>query len=259
MQFFILLLGILIFSFYLHQKAPIFFDDTRVAIAMQSAERDSLLLVEAKYNQSRNLQQFAEAEKYRATYKRLMQKQDPGADVNDNNYIFLRFVKDQLPVGMVGLIFAVIFLAAWGSIAAALNSLAACSMVDFHQRYFQKGKAVSEETNYSLSKWYTFGWGIFCIVVAMFTQNIGNSLIEAVNIIGSLFYGVILGIFLVAFWIKFIGGKAVFYAAVITEILVYAIFRADVISFLWLNVIGALLLIVLAAGIQYFIPKQKNV
>jgi len=259
MQFFILLLGILIFSFYLHQKAPIFFDDTRVAIAMQSPERDSLLLVEAKYNQSRNLQQFAEAEKYRATYKRLMQKQDPGADVNDNNYIFLRFVKDQLPVGMVGLIFAVIFLAAWGSIAAALNSLAACSMVDFHQRYFQKGKAVSEETNYSLSKWYTFGWGIFCIVVAMFTQNIGNSLIEAVNIIGSLFYGVILGIFLVAFWIKFIGGKAVFYAAVITEILVYAIFRADVISFLWLNVIGALLLIVLAAGIQYFIPKQKNV
>ncbi len=257
MQFFILLLGILIFSFYLHQKAPIFFDETRVAIAMQSPEKDSLLLIENKYNQSRNLQQFAEADKYRATYKRLMQKQDPNADVNDNNYIFLRFVKDQLPVGMVGLIFAVIFLAAWGSIAAALNSLAACSMVDFHQRYFQKGKAVSEETNYSLSKWYTFGWGIFCIVVAMFTQNIGNSLIEAVNIIGSLFYGVILGIFLVAFWIKFIGGKAVFYAAVITEILVYAIFRADVISFLWLNVIGALLLIVLAAGIQYFIPKQK--
>ncbi len=257
MQFFILLLGILIFSFYLHQKAPIFFDETRVAIAMQSPEKDSLLLIENKYNQSRNLQQFAEADKYRATYKGLMQKQDPNADVNDNNYIFLRFVKDQLPVGMVGLIFAVIFLAAWGSIAAALNSLAACSMVDFHQRYFQKGKAVSEETNYSLSKWYTFGWGIFCIVVAMFTQNIGNSLIEAVNIIGSLFYGVILGIFLVAFWIKFIGGKAVFYAAVITEILVYAIFRADVISFLWLNVIGALLLIVLAAGIQYFIPKQK--
>ena len=257
MQFFILLLGILIFSFYLHKKAPIFFDDTRVAIAMQSPQRDSLLLVEAKYNQSRNLQQFAEADKYRATYKRLMQKQDPNADVNDNNYIFLRFVKDHLQVGMVGLIFAVIFLAAWGSIAAALISLAACSMVDFHQRYFQKGKAVSEETNYSLSKWYTFGWGIFCIVVAMFTQNIGNSLIEAVNIIGSLFYGVILGIFLVAFWIKFIGGKAVFYAAVITEILVYAIFRADVISFLWLNVIGALLLIVLAAGIQYFIPKQK--
>jgi solute:Na+ symporter, SSS family len=257
MQFFILLLGVLIFSFYLHQKAPIFFDDTRVAIAMQSPERDSLLLVEARYNVSRNNQQFAEADKYRATYKRLMQKQNPGADVNDNNYIFLRFVKDHLPVGMVGLIFAVIFLAAWGSIAAALNSLAACSMVDFHQRYFQKGKSVSEETNYSLSKWYTFGWGIFCIVVAMFTQNIGNSLIEAVNIIGSLFYGVILGIFLVAFWIKFIGGKAVFYAAVITEILVYAIFRADVISFLWLNVIGALLLIVLAAGIQYFIPKQK--
>lgn len=257
MQFFILLLGVLIFSFYLHQKAPIFFDDTRVAIAMQSPERDSLLLVEARYNESRNNQQFAEADKYRATYKRLMQKQNPNADVNDNNYIFLRFVKDHLPVGMVGLIFAVIFLAAWGSIAAALNSLAACSMVDFHQRYFQKGKSVSEETNYSLSKWYTFGWGIFCIVVAMFTQNIGNSLIEAVNIIGSLFYGVILGIFLVAFWIKFIGGKAVFYAAVITEILVYAIFRADVISFLWLNVIGALLLIVLAAGIQYFIPKQK--
>ncbi|MEO6582981.1 MAG: sodium:solute symporter, partial [Ferruginibacter sp.] len=165
-----------------------------------------------------------------------------------NNYIFLRFVKDNLPIGLIGLLFAVIFLAAWGSIAAALNSLAACTMVDFHKQFFIKKDSPHNE--YRISQWYTLGWGIFCIVIAMFAYNIGNSLIETVNILGSIFYGVILGIFLVAFWFKKIKGNAVFAAAIVTEIAVVTIYFWDVVSFLWLNVIGALLLIILAALFQ---------
>ena len=134
---------------------------------------------------------------FRKTIKRWLNDKDVKGDDNDTNYIFLRFVVDYLPKGLIGLLIAVIFLAAWGSIAAALNSLASCTIVDFHKR-FSKRK-LSEEREYHLSKWYTFFWGVFCIVVAQLAYNIGNSLIEAVNVLGSLFYGVILGIFLVAF------------------------------------------------------------
>jgi hypothetical protein len=119
-------------------------------------------------------------------------------------------------------------------------------------------KERSDAQQYSMSKWYTFAWGIFCIVIAMFAHNIGNSLIEAVNILGSLFYGVILGIFLVAFWIKRVGANAVFAAAIVSELLIIGIYRADVISFLWLNVIGALLVIILASILQVFMSGNKK-
>src|SRR4029077_12632559 len=164
-------------------------------------------------------------------------------DSNDTNYIFLRFVVDYLPAGLVGLLIAIIFLASWGSIAAAINSLASCSMVDFHKRFGKKNN--SGEDEYRLSKWYTLGWGLFCIVVAMFTYNIGNSLIEAVNVLGSLFYGVILGVFLVAFLLKKIrNGLAVFLGALLAECLVLTVFtlvKLDFfqLGFLWLNPIGA--------------------
>ncbi len=150
---------------------------------------------------------------------------------------------DYLPAGLVGLLIAIIFLASWGSIAAAINSLASCTMVDFHRRFTKKKETGEDE--YHLSKWYTLAWGIFCIVVAMFTYNVGNSLIEAVNVLGSLFYGVILGVFLVAFFFKNIkNGTAVFWAAVLAECIVLLVFilaKYKVISlgFLWLNPIGA--------------------
>src|SRR5205085_3029881 len=192
----------------------------------------------------------------RAMYRAALRKALPDEDVNDNNYIFLHFVKDNLPVGLIGIIFAIIFLAAWGSIAAALNSLAACTVVDFHKKFFVKKETQLQD--YKTSQWYTLGWGIFCIVIAMFAKNIGNSLIEAVNILGSIFYGVILGIFLVALWMKSIKGNAVFIAAVISEILVITIYYKDVISFLWLNVIGALLVIILSMVLlQIFIVSRK--
>jgi SSS family solute:Na+ symporter len=247
MQFGILLIGVLIFSFYLHHKAPVFFDNAKKSLAEQTIHGDSLRIIESRYNASFASGNLEEANAERVLYKETIKKAIPGDEANDTNFIFLRFVKDNLPIGLIGLLFAVIFLSAWGSIAAALNSLAACSVVDFHKKFLVKDETAFED--YKVSQWYTFGWGLFCIVIAMFAHNIGNSLIEAVNILGSLFYGVILGIFLVAFWIKYIKARAVFYAAILSEILVIAIFKADIISFLWLNVIGALLVI----GIAYIL------
>lgn len=254
MQFFILLLGILIFSFYQYKKAPVYFDQAKVSIANQTVYKDSLAAVEAKYTLALNANDVEGSTELRKQYKAVLQKALPGQDTNDNNYIFLRFVMDYLPKGLIGLIIAIIFLASWGSIAAALNSLAACSVVDFHKKFIVKKETELED--YKVSQWYTFGWGVFCIIIAMFAQNIGNSLIEAVNILGSLFYGVILGIFLVAFGMKYIKGHAVFYAAVVSELLIILIYQQDIVSFLWLNAIGAVLVIVLSALFQLFI-KQK--
>src|SRR5258708_39838875 len=115
---------------------------------------------------------------------------------------------DYLARGLIGLLIAVIVLAAWGSIAATLNSLASCTIVDFHKRLSRR--ELSAEKEFRLSRWYTLAWGIFCVAVAQLAYNIGNSLIEAVHVLGSLFYGVILGIFLVAFYLKRVGGAAGF-------------------------------------------------
>ncbi|HQW92175.1 MAG TPA: sodium:solute symporter [Ferruginibacter sp.] len=254
MQFFILLLGILIFSFYQFNKAPIYFDQAKVTIAKETVFKDSLVALETRYDAALTSNAIKEAGVLRVQYKKVLQEALPGQDTNDNNYIFLRFVMDYLPVGLIGLIIAIIFLASWGSIAAALNSLAAVTVVDFHKKFFVKEE--TEIRDYHVSQWYTFGWGVFCIIIAMFAQNIGNSLIEAVNILGSLFYGVILGIFLVALGMKFIKGHAVFYAAVISEILIIIIYRQNIVSFLWLNAIGAILVVVIASVLQ-LVTQQK--
>jgi len=254
MQFFILLIGILIFSFYQYNKGPVYFDDVTLAQAKQTVKKDSLVMLEAKYQEAFDQHNMAAANTVRKDFRQLMERVLPDKKPNDTNYIFLRFVKDNLPVGLIGLIFAIIFLAAWGSIAAALNSLAACSVVDFHKKFFVKKETELED--YKVAHWYTLGWGIFSIAISMFAYNIGNSLIEAVNIIGSLFYGVILGVFLVAFWVKRVGGTAVFFAAIFSELLVVWIYWLDIISFLWLNVIGALL--VVGSGFLFqLLTKQK--
>lgn len=270
MQFLILLIGVLVFTFYQFNKAPIFFNDKEIARLEKSPLKDSFLLASTQFEQVAQQKQQAvtafanvarknDAEAQQATEQlRILQSRSDslrakvkgwikqtGGDNNDTNYIFLRFVVDHLPQGLVGLLIAIIFLASWGSIAAAINSLASCSMVDFHRRFSKKKE--SGEDEYQLSKWYTLAWGIFCIVVAMFTYNIGNSLIEAVNVLGSLFYGVILGVFLVAFFFKKVkNGNAVFWGAVLAELLVLTVFILAKtsppvlqISFLWLNPIGA--------------------
>ena len=191
-----------------------------------------------------------------------MQTEKIEGDTSDTNYIFLRFVVDNLPKGMVGLLIAIIFLASWGSIAAAINSLASSTMVDFHRRFSKK--EITNEAEYQMSKRYTLLWGIFCVVVAMYSYNIGNSLIETVNELGSIFYGPILGVFLVAlFFKKITSGSSVFYAILITQLIIFSIYipaklKLIGLSFLWLNPIGAIGVILFALLLQPMLAKRKT-
>jgi len=273
MQFLILLLGVLVFSFYQFTKAPLFFNEVQlVKLRQHPVYADSLKQAQVRFDQVTaakqqmlveysNLKQggeknrfaqdslldiyrslHAESDSIRGRLKFWLSKKVSGGDGNDTNYIFLRFVVDHLPAGLVGLLIAIIFLASWGSIVAAINSLAAATMVDFHRRFSKQ--SISDESEYRWSRWYTLAWGIFCIVVALFTYNIGNSLIEAVNVLGSLFYGVVLGIFAVPLFLPMIkNGTLVFWAAVLAEALVILVFyfsKTGIIKlrFLWLNPLG---------------------
>jgi SSS family solute:Na+ symporter len=286
MQFLILLLGVMVFTFYQYNREPIFFNQAELKVLEHSKYKDSLALVTSQYEAvererlvapgadaatgpdvaaghaaaavraQRVVAMQKEKEGYKSTIRRWLN--DVGEDSNDTNYIFLRFVTDYLPKGLVGLLIAVIFLAAWGSIAATLNSLSSCTIIDFHKRF--SSRKLSVEKEYRLSRLYTLFWGIFCVAVAQLAYNIGNSLIEAVNVLGSLFYGVILGIFLVAFYRKRIGGHAVFISAVIVEIAVViltVLSRKGIVplSFLWFNVVGAVGVVVLSEVLQLFIKK----
>ncbi len=285
LQFFILLIGIFVFSFYQFYKAPAYFDLAQEEVLKNSAYSAEYDIVTIRYdklqdekkvtavelaaaykledkNKIRGLEnklqyQQSEGQQIRDSIKELVKKVNPESDGKDTNYIFLRFVGDSLPKGLIGLIIAIIFLAAWGSIAAALNSLASCTMIDFHKKFSKK--QLTEEEEYRWSKWYTIGWGIFCVIIAQFAYNLGNSLIEAVNILGSWFYGTILGIFLVAFYMKRIKSNAVFIAAIVSELIVIAVYFADIISFLWLNVIGAMGVIIFSGLFQMVLPRPGNV
>ncbi len=277
MQFLILLLGVLLFTFYQFKESPIFFNRTVETKAWSTPYKDTLAAIQDQFKvaqakqlelnttlvqikksdtalESKIQKGAASLTALQKKYKNVIATAVPGADVNDTNYIFLRFVVDYLPVGLIGLLIAVIFLAAWGSIAAALNSLASCTVIDFHLRYRSKSidgtTHAQSATDYKTSKWYTLAWGVFCILTAQFATGMG-SLIEAVNVLGSLFYGVILGIFLVAFYAKKVGGTAVFWAAIVGEIFVIICFCLDKynivgIGFLWLNVIGAVFVFLLS-------------
>lgn len=285
LQFGILLIGIFIFSFYQFHKTPAYFNlaEERNAKSgkyageyiaaetqyqqLQEEKRGTLgeLAAAIKVNDEAAISKYREelqlhevaAKRQRDSVKAIIRKANPGSDGNDTNYIFLRFVGDTLPNGLVGLIIAIIFLAAWGSIAPALNSLASSTMVDYHKRLTKRPITPLQE--YKWSKRYTLLWGIVCIIMAQFAYNLGNSLIEAVNILGSLFYGPILGIFLVAFWLKRVGGHAVFTAAALAEVVVLTVYFLKIVSFLWLNVIGALAVILFSLVLQPFCPAKKQV
>ncbi len=290
MQFFILLIGALLFTFYQFNTAPIFFNKSVDEKAKQTAYKSELATIESQYNLAQqNQQQLSKTYiindknvslkdsiqsgakrivTLQKQYKDVLKKAVPNSDTNDTNYIFLRFVVDYLPKGLVGLLIAIIFIASWGSIAAALNALASCTVIDFHLRFrklqhYDTTNIAQCETDYKTSKYYTLGWGIFCIITAELSTGIG-SLIEAVNVLGSLFYGVILGIFLVAFYFKKVQSNAVFCAAIIGELIVITLFildKYDIIGlgFLWLNVAGALVVVVLSLLLQIFNISNKAI
>jgi SSS family transporter len=283
MQFLILLIGSLVFVFYLFYQSPIFFNQKEVDKVLHSKYKTEFQQIQVKHDslvslrkiQTRQLTNALHAKKEKAINESqfelnnlekqtkevreealvIMKKADKTADTNDTNYIFLYFVTQNLPKGLIGLLIAMIFLAAWGSIAAALNSLASTTVIDLYKRSWVKSE--TEQHYYKASKWFTFGWGVFAIATAMFASKLG-SLIEAVNVLGSLFYGVILGMFLVAFYFKKIGSKAVFWATIVGELGVIYIYYLDIISFLWLNVIGCILVLILAFVFELISKTNKK-
>jgi SSS family solute:Na+ symporter len=283
MQFFILLVGAMLFVFYLYVQPPLFFNETQIEKVKQSAYAPDYMLLEQAHadlfetrkQQANELiasmhtgnvagedeavarlrETQAEATAIRKEAVALIKKSDATADVNDTNYIFLTFVTTFLPAGLVGLLIAVIFSASMSSTASELNALASTTVVDIYKRIFKK----DETPNHYLaaSKLITVLWGGYAIAVAMYASKLGN-LLEAVNELGSLFYGAVLGIFSVAFFLKFIKGSVVFYAAIIAEIVVFLCYLFTDIAFLWFNVIGCFVVIIISL-LWHFIVKQDKV
>jgi Na+/proline symporter len=185
---------------------------------------------------------------------RLIKKRNPLAETNDTNYIFLSFVTQYLPAGLVGLILAAILSASMSASSAELNALASVTVVDIYRRIIRTN--ASERHYLRASRTATVFWGCYAIGFAQFANHLG-SLIEAVNILGSLFYGTILGIFLIAFYFKRIGGNATFIAALAAEAGVLACFFLTDIPYLWFNVIGAVSLVVLAHILNPLWPASR--
>ncbi len=282
MQFSILFLGAILFIFYQFETPPVFFnpvatqqvqesqlaDDYRqlesrykmlseqkaqkVRELSESISRNDPSLITEKQQEIQSLQ--ARAMEVRQEAIRLMKQENPLLDPSDTNYIFLNFVITYLPAGIVGLILAVIFSASMSSTASELNALASTTIIDVYKRLIRKN---ATEAHYvRVSRLATLFWGMYAILMAEFASRLG-SLIEAVNIVGSLFYGTILGIFLVGFYLKKLTGTATFTAAVLAEIIVmYCFFFTDI-TFLWYNVIGCLAVIFLAGMFTYVMPLNR--
>ena len=263
MQFAILLIGILVFAFYQYNSPPIFFnkyelnkiEGSSYAPEVTALKAEHKLIFEQKQQQIHRLtealdnddhtaiadvrEQLRNADKrakeIRTDLVELMERNDGMADTNDNNYIFLSFVTEHFPKGLIGLLVAIVFMASMGATSSAINSLASTTVIDIYKRFVSKRG--SERGDLSASRVFTLLWGIFCVIIALYASKLGN-LLEAVNILGSLFYGTILGIFVVAFYVKRAGGKAVLWAAILTEIMVVSLWWSDAMAFLWLNLVG---------------------
>lgn len=284
MQFCILLIGVLVFTYYQFNTAPLFFNNVETAKLENSIykeEYQNLVNQQKELVTKRNLvlQDFdkaietnnpsaiqipkeelhkinGESSELRAKTIDLIKKNNPQADVNDNNYIFLSFVTSTFPKGLIGLLIAIIMLASMGATASAINSLASTTVIDIYKRFINTSGSPKDYLN--ASRIITLIWGTFTVIIALYANKLGN-LLEAVNILGSLFYGTILGIFLVAFYVKKIGGKAVFWAALTTEAIIIFIWKLDVVAFLWLNPIGCLLVILFGWLYQNSIFEKKAI
>ncbi|MCC9138565.1 sodium:solute symporter [Pontibacter silvestris] len=284
MQFIILFIGVMVFVFYQFNQPPVFFNDaaqkkvyaSAYAGEMHELEKQHATLFEQKQKAVEGLITALKADNdvavraaqseiagieeadqnVRNEVKGLVSKAMPGTETKDTDYVFISFVMKYLPTGLVGLLLAVIFSAAMSSSASELNALASTTVVDIYRRNVRKGD--SDKHYLNASKLFTVGWGVTAILFAMFASLFDN-LIEAVNIVGSIFYGTILGIFLVAFYLKSIKGNAVFIAAVLAEAVVLYCFYSTEIAFLWFNVIGCGLVIFFGYILQLLLPSKPAV
>ncbi len=276
LQFFILLLGVMVFIFFQFNKAPIFFNEavaTEIADSNVSAQANQLeQQFTANFNEKKQLQEnyvaafkadneqqkslikaqltttLATEKSLRQDYRELISSYSDNIETNDKDYIFINYILNYLPKGLVGFLFAMIFFAAMSSTASELNALASTSTVDIYKRIF---KNVGSDKHYvTASKVLTLFWGLVAILFAS-VGTLFENLIQFVNIVGSVFYGTILGIFLVAFYFKKIKGNAVFIAALAAEAIVIYVYYLDIVPYLWLNLIGCVLVVVIAAFLQY--------
>ena len=268
MQFFILLLGVMVFVFFEFNKSPVNYNPQVISYAQKNYSSDFNKILNEYEDltfEKRKLQQgflsndgdfpiqlnsIQNKEKeLRTNVKELVSTNNNSIEENDKDYVFLHFILNYLPKGLIGLLIAVIICAAMSSTASELNALAATTTIDLYKRNHQIKK--SERHYLSASKFFTVMWGIIAIVFASFGTLFEN-LIQLVNIIGSIFYGTILGIFLVAFFFKKITSNSVFWSACLSQAIIFIIFFTTDISYLWLNFIGAFITVVLSNIIERF-------
>lgn len=269
MQFFILLIGVMVFVFFQFIQPPLYFNPIEEKNLLESKHSQEYLLLQNKYKEvfekklksskellsggnDKNIS-FSKKEEFnliskeennlREEAKLLIKKANPTSDTNDTNYIFLTFVIKYLPAGLIGLVLAAILSASMSSTSAELNSLASTTVIDIYKRLIKKN--ASDKHYLKVSKAATVLWGVYAIGFALFANRLGT-LIEAVNVLGSLVYGTILGIFLVAFYFKRVKGTPTFISALIAEIVVLYCFIFTSIPFLWFNVISCVLIIIIA-------------
>jgi uncharacterized sodium:solute symporter family permease YidK len=263
MQFGILLLGVLVFVFYQFERQPVFFNRTAWHQAAAQGSGDKLRALEAGFNaahaeketqlkawlaaravgdataaetaRAAALAAHTRSEAARADTKAVLLAADPKAHTNDSDYVFITFILGYLPHGLIGLLVAVFFAATFSSKAGELNALGSTTTIDLYRHVIKRD---ADDAHYvTASKWFTALWGLVAIAFALFA-NLVENLIQATNIIGSIFYGVVLGLFLTAFFLKKVGGTAVFWGAVAAQALVFALYATLSISYLWYNLIG---------------------
>jgi len=280
MQFFILLVGVMVFVFYQFNASPLNFNPAATKIVQNSEYAQEYKNLENKHSEIELLKSEANL-KYgddldnenlineiqqlnalelenRVQAKEIIKKADASAETNDKDYVFIHFILHNLPRGLIGLLLAVILSAAMSSTASELNALAGTTAMDLYKRNVKGEKTDAHYVK--ASKWFTLGWGIIAISIAC-VATLFDNLIQLVNIIGSIFYGNILGVFLLAFFIKYVKSNAVFIAALITQVIVISLYLLDKyehinLPYLWLNFVGCFIVMAIAILIQS-ITKRK--
>ncbi|MBX7162895.1 MAG: sodium:solute symporter [Saprospiraceae bacterium] len=269
MQIFILACGVLVFLSFQFEKQPLHFNPKILSYLKENHqaqsnswehELDSVYNLKSKLllQNSEQVQPLREIYQFETSKRKEIEtvaKQNrEGIESNEKDYIFLYYILHFLPHGLIGLLIAVILAAAMSSVSAELIALGSTTMVDFYIRF--KKKEIKPSQEIFLSRIFTAMWGLIAIVFALFIPLFEN-LIQFINIIGSLFYGTILGVFLCAFYVKYIQSKAVFIAAILAEILTFGLFTFTNIGFLWFNVISCVFVILTALCLQFFINRLK--
>ena len=279
MQFFILLVGVMVFVFYQFNESPLNFNPSAIEnvrnsqfsstlIDLENKKKDldivirdkQILYVGTQNNNERKvisediLYLNSLKQDLRDQTKKLIIKANPEAETNDKDYVFIYFILNNLPRGLIGLLLAVILSAAMSSTASELNALASTTAIDLYKRNISDK---SDKHYVKASKWFTLLWGIIAISIAC-VANLFDNLIQLVNIIGSIFYGNVLGIFLLAFFIKYIQSTAVFIAALLTQFIIFYFWYIDLMPYLWLNLVGCILVIFIAILIQFTVNKKPN-